>query len=67
MEVPRCIATATINGRTIAAAYYRFEDPTLLPPGGKTWVDGELALKGTAGRLLQAGTKATEGEEKAAS
>ena len=68
MEIPRCIAIVTINGRTIAAVYSGFEDPTLLPPGGKVWPNGELALRGTDGPQRQAETsKEAERGKKAAS
>lgn len=68
MEIPRCIAIATINGRTIAAAYSGFEDPTRLPPGVEKWPSGEPALKEMAGAQRQAETS-REGErgKKAAS
>lgn len=68
MQIARCIAFATINGRMIARVYSGIEDPTFVPPGGKTWPNGELALKVTAGQQAQAETKAKEeGEARAAS
>jgi hypothetical protein len=68
MEIPRCIAIATINGRTIAKVYSGLEDPTFLPPGGKSWPNGEPALRETVGQRRQAETsKKMEEEGRAAS
>ena len=66
MKTLHCIASATIGGRLIAAAYSGLEDSPL-PPEEKTWADGEQALRVMAGRQAQVAISQEEEAKKDAS